>query len=81
MLRQPHTLYLRVPDSTRQHLNGAFFERFYIDDEPIRVTRVVRRAPVDEILEAVVAYQEDQRLAKLGEGWKRDVPPSSRERT
>ena len=78
LLQEPNTLYKRMPDATRRHLNETFFERFFLDDEPVRVTQELRRKPFDEFPEAVAAHQG---LACLSSGWKHGAPPSIREKT
>ena len=46
-----------VPDDTRRQLNVAFFEAFFIDDDPIAVTHAVLTPPFEEIQEAHRAYE------------------------
>ena len=76
LLREPNTLYKRMPDATRRHLNETFFERFFLDDESVRVTQDLRRKPFDEFPEAVAAHQG---LTRFGAGWEHGAPPSIRE--
>ena len=78
LLREPNTLYKRMPDATRRHLNETFFERFFLDDESVRVTQDLRRKPFDEFPEAVAAHQG---LTRFGAGWEHGAPPSIREQT
>jgi hypothetical protein len=44
-------------------LNSTFFERFLLDDEPLRVATDQIKPPFDEIREAVETYQAYQELA------------------
>ena len=54
----PGKYYETVPDETRRQLNVAFFEAFFIDDDPIAVARAVLTPPFEEIQQAHRAYQE-----------------------
>jgi site-specific DNA recombinase len=57
LVADPTRLYADAPDDTRQQLNGTFFERFYLDDEPLTVVKDERKPPFDEIQQAAWAYQ------------------------
>jgi hypothetical protein len=46
-----------VSDRTRRQPNGTFYERPFIDEDPIAVTHDDRRPPFDEIRESQAAYR------------------------
>jgi site-specific DNA recombinase len=65
LARNPAALYRKAPAITRQHLNSTFYERFFLNDEPTRVTNEKRRPPFDEFPEAVSAYEKYKALVAM----------------
>ncbi len=53
----PARLYATAPDETRRQLNATFYQRFYLDDDPLDVVRDELKPPFDEIREASVIYE------------------------
>jgi site-specific DNA recombinase len=53
----PVRLYAQAPDDIRYQLNATFFERFYLDDEPLAVVGDWRKPPFDELATAAETYQ------------------------
>ena len=62
----PVRLYAQASDNTRQQINATFFERFYLDDEPLAVVSDRRKPPFDEIATAGETYRRYQQLAVGG---------------
>ena len=72
----PVRLYAQAPDSTRQQLNATFFEKFYLDDEPLNVLSDQRKPPFDEVAAATATYRryKQQTVYKSGETKRRLGP-------
>ncbi len=62
LVADPVRLYATAPDETRRQLNATFYQRFYVDDEPLGVAEDELRPPFDEIRDASVAYQRYKEL-------------------
>ena len=63
----PVHLYTKAPDDTRQQLNATFFERFYLDDEPLAVVRDRRKPPFDELQATSWVYRRYKERAIEGD--------------
>ena len=61
----PAALYADAEDATRGQLNRTFYERFFVGDEPVAITRPELKQPFDELHDASRVYQRQQELASL----------------
>lgn len=73
---EPIRLYAQAPDDTRQQLNATFFERFYLDEEPLAVVGDQRKSPFDEFQQASWAYQNYKALT-LGKAKRQETAAAS----
>jgi site-specific DNA recombinase len=55
--------YRDSADSVREQLNRTFYERFYIDDEPLAVADEIRRPPFDELGDSFSTYNRYKELS------------------
>lgn len=56
-MKDPQRLYETGNDETRRQLNSAFYERFYIDDDPLKVAHSDLKPPFDEVVAAFATYE------------------------
>jgi site-specific DNA recombinase len=57
LVADPAMLYRGASDETRRQLNATFYRRFYLNDDPLAVTRDELKPPFGEIKQAVDVYQ------------------------
>ena len=62
LVADPVGLYTNAPDNTRRQLNSTFYQRFYLDDEPLTVRQDELKPPFDEIRDAAVVYERYKAL-------------------
>jgi site-specific DNA recombinase len=62
LVADPARLYANASDGSRRQLNGTFYRRFYLNDDPLAVTWDELNPPFDEIREAVDVYQRYKAL-------------------
>lgn len=62
LVTDPVTLYAGATDDIRRQLNETFFQRFYLEDNPLAVVKDDRKPPFDEIQDANLAYQRYKEL-------------------
>ena len=62
LVADPTALYATAPDGTMQQLNATFYQRLYLDDDPLAVVHDERKPPFDEIREAAEVYQRYKEL-------------------
>ena len=66
LVSDPVRLYRDAPDATRRQLNGTFYQRFYLNDDPLTVAAADLKPPFDEIRDATFAYQRYKELTAEG---------------